>query len=243
MTPVEQLLVRLVAESDALHEPIRDSAAPSWSATHQLRAGYESRGLPWRAGGSKEVERDLTALVVAGFAVRRRGRSKTIGVRLTRAGLWAARRLVGETEGEALGFAREIARNAPAGRWVPETAFNGGRGWGDGRGAELKQVAAAALGALSAGWAESNADVCGRVGYRLLPAGVEALEAAGAEGEAEDAPEPAAGALEVYGQAYRETLFWLDSLTPGQVGDANELGRLPLPTSAWATGEAAYCGP
>src|SRR4051812_6979423 len=74
MTPVQHLLVTLLAQTDALHEPYRDCHSPVWSATWQVRWAYPTQGIPYRGSGSKDAERDLTEAVVQGLILRRRGR-------------------------------------------------------------------------------------------------------------------------------------------------------------------------
>lgn len=246
MTPVDELTVVLYGQASALYEPYRWPHKPCWAATHILRAGYAAAGMPYRASGDKNSERDLTLAVALGLVVRRRGRSKTVGARLTAAGVREAWRLLGIPADDALAVAHEVHRLAPEeGRWVAEIEFNGGRGWGDSHSAELKEIGALHLPALVVGWVESNCDPAGRVGYRVTPAGREAVAAAEApggvaEGPDAAAPEPEPGALDLYLSTRGEALRWLDSLKPGAVGDSPELGALPLPPGAFT---GSYRGP
>jgi hypothetical protein len=235
MTPVEQLIVGLLAQADSVFEPLRDPKSSTWAATHVLRSGYAARGLPWRGGGSKEAQRDLAEAAAIDLVVRRKGRSRTVGVKLTRAGLDRAWRLVGVDPADALAVVREVDRLAPLGIWVRETRFSNGMGWGDGNEAELAEVARFHRPALAAGWIESNSDARRHVAYRTTKAGRAALAApAEATGPEPDAPSKEAG--DIYARVYAETIMWLDSITPESVGAAKlELGELPLSCAVWAT--------
>ena len=84
-----------------------------WPATWVLRRNYPERGLPWRAGGSKEHERALTEVVKVGWLVRRRANRKTTGVRLTPSGLVEAWRLVGIDPDDAFVVTEEVDRLGP----------------------------------------------------------------------------------------------------------------------------------
>jgi len=146
---------------------------------------------------------------------------------LTPAGIRRGGELVGFSPHEADYFTAELLKHAPAGCWVPEIVLNGGCGWGDGRHGELMYVEQAALQALTLGYAESNCDTHGRVGYRVTPAG----GAAGADQEWDGTfPEPAPDALEAYHDGLNGGLTRLQALP----ALAREIGEVPLPMATWA---------
>src|SRR4051794_7530420 len=120
MTLTHTILIESLAAAAALHEPLRDPEAKYWAATWVLRRHFGEVGLPYRGRGDREHERALARAVGAGLVIRSRGVRKTLGVRLTRAGLARAWELVGVGADDALVVAREVARRGPGGRWVAE---------------------------------------------------------------------------------------------------------------------------
>jgi hypothetical protein len=207
MTSVDELLIGMLAQVDAMYEPIWDVRSPAWSALWQLRWAYPQRGMPWRGHADKQAERDLTAAIAEGLVLRRKGRQKTTGVRLTDRGLRRAWELVGIPADQAIVVAAEVARLAGiARRWVPEIEFNNNCGWGDGRQCELKLIAFFHRPALTSGYVASNCDYFGRVGYAVTDAGQAALDADGGE-PAPDPPDPEPGMLDTYVRTYQETIY------------------------------------
>jgi len=219
----KNLLARLLGEVHALWLPLRDPMAAYWAAVWVARRQYWRRGLPWRGQGDNEQARALTALVEAGLAKRTRGKSKTVGVILSREGILRAGELVGFGRYEAECFTAELLRHGSAGQWVPEIALNGGAGWGDGRSSELMNVEQTALQALSLGFAESNCDAHGRVCYRATQAGVLAVEAW--DGSLPEPPESDPEATESYEDGLHGGVDRLQALPPMR----RELGEIPLP--------------
>jgi len=237
----DKILVQALAFASALHEPLRDVRAPFWASTWRLRDVYRRSGSPYRGSAGMESSRALSELARDGLVVRRRGQRKTVGIKLTEAGLDATWRLVGRNPADALMVAGEVDRLGLGGRWVRETAFNHGRGWGDGFSAELKIVQAFHSPALVAGWMESNCDMLGRVGYRTTQAGREALvEDEGIHDSGSEPPEPDREVLDLFDQHYRESLNWLSSQDAASVGARGSIGNLPLPPTAWLETEDAY---
>src|SRR5690606_12009516 len=103
----------------------------------------------------------------------------------------------------------EFERHAPQGTWIPEIAFTGGVGWGDGRKDELKRIQTRHRPAMVAGLVESNVLTTGGLCYRLLP-GKARPETPEGFGEIEP-PEPDPEAIELYNRVYPETIAWLDA--------------------------------
>ncbi|WP_347244558.1 hypothetical protein [Thermogutta sp.] len=227
-TAADILLAQLLGECHALWLPLRQPMATYWAAIWELRWHYARRGFPWYAGGSKELARALTALVRAGLVRRCRGREKTIGVILTAKGIRQGGLLAGFGADDAECFTAEVLKHGPAGAWIPEIALNDGKGWGDGRQAELQVVEITALQALSLGYAEANCDVYGRVGYRVTTAGVVAVQAW--DGTlSEPAPEGLEAYLEAYQEGFSAGLARLQALPRLD----REIGEIPLPVAAW----------
>jgi hypothetical protein len=240
MTFAQQILVECLASADALHEPIRNPHIDSWAATWVLRKRYPRQGLPWRAGGDKERERNLTELVQDGFVKRRRAQRKTIAVMLTFSGLAEAWRLIGVGPDDAHGVLREVNRLGPNRRWVAEIKFSGGYGWGDDRQQVLKLVQTSHAPALTAQWVESSCDTHGRVGYRVTALGLDVLVKSalspsgnGRADHVAEPPEPNDDAIKAYAAAYAEMIVWLDAQTNILVDARGEIGAIPLSASIW----------
>jgi hypothetical protein len=251
MTLLQEIMVEYLAFADALWEPIREPMSVWWSATWVLRWEYGEKGLPWRAGGSKDLERGLSLCVKAGWLMRRRANRKTTAVVLTLAGMQEAWRLMGISPGHARLVLEEVARKSgPERRWVPEIEFNEGRGWGDGRHQELKLITAFHAPALTAQWIESQCDHYGRVGYRPTERGIGYLAElqAHVSGNGKvhtpdpDPPEPDPEIVDLYGRTYRQSIMWLNAQDAVSVGRRGEIGNIPLPVSAWLE-TGGYCGP
>jgi hypothetical protein len=226
----KMLLARLLGEAHALWLPLRTPGAPYWAAVWETRWLYPRRGLPWRGQGDKEQAGALAALAAAGLARRARGKAKTVGVILTREGILRGGELVGFGPHEAECFTAELLKHGPAGCWVPEIALNGGHGWGDGRQGELEHVEHTALQALALEYAESNCDIHGRVGYRVTPAGVVAVQAW--DGSLPEPPEPEPEAVAAYQDGFAGGLARLQALP----ALAREIGEIPLAVATWADG-------
>jgi hypothetical protein len=224
MTCAQGILIDALGMADALWLPMRDPFAESWAAVWTLRRRYGTQGLPYRGGGSKESERALTACVNGGLVVRRRAARKTTGLRLTRKGLESAWSLTGDHPAGDVIVLDRCLELAPAGTWIPEVAFNGGRGWGDGHARELMRIEHAHLNALTAGLVESNCLMHGQVCYRVVAERPEGAD----EAIERDWPEADPEALEAYGRAFREALTWLGAQTNVSVGARGEIGELYL---------------
>ena len=223
MTTADVLLAQLLGECHALWLPLRNPFADCWSSVWQIRWQYPRYGLPWRAGGSKELARALTALVEAGLARRTRGKAKTIGVILTRDGILRGGELVGFGRNEAECFTAELLKHG--GDWIPETVLNNGRGWGDGNQNELLVVEGTGIQAMALGYVTSNCDIHGRVYYRVTPAGRVAVQEW--DGSVPEPPEANLDALEAYQDGFAAGLGRLHALPRLP----REIGEIPLPAS------------
>jgi hypothetical protein len=243
----QSIVVECLAQVDALFEPIRSPHSECWGATWVLRRRFARRGLPWYGGGDFERERSLHRLVAAGLLRRRKAVRKTIAAALTPEGYRKAWELVGVSPTAALELTRRVDQLGAGGRWVRETSFTGGMGWGDGNGEALKLAVVMMRPALTRQWVESNCDVFNHVGYRVTGAGLAALAepaAAPLDGNGQhgpaDPPEPDVEALEVYHVAYGEMIAWLDAQTSLSVDARGEIGAIPLSTAVWeATHESS----
>jgi hypothetical protein len=93
--------------------------------------------------------------------------------------------------------------------------------------------------ALARQWVESNCDLYNRVGYRVTGAGLAALAGpvAAPEGgngqHGADSPAPDDAAFDVYSDAYKDMILWLDSQTNVSVDARGEIGEIPLSTAEW----------
>jgi DNA-binding transcriptional ArsR family regulator len=225
------LLVRVLAESDAVWLPIRQSEwehsrpAAIYFAREAFRA---NRGVIVAAPGSdaerKAAERAITALVQAGY-LKARHRARGRYLRLTDEAEDRLRQLCGLP---GLWLAYEAVRRHVGPTWTPEIALNGGRGWGDGHGRELVFVELLLLPALIRGIVVAGSDVYGRVYYRRIadaPSWSEPVE--------DIEPDFALAAL-----YHEETKAARQRILATDVGSL-ELGELPLPCAmgdiTWAT--------
>jgi hypothetical protein len=226
----KMLLARLLGEAHALWLPLRTPRAPYWAAVWETRWLYPRRGLPWRGQGDKEQAGALAALAARGLVRRARGKAKTVGVILTREGILRGGELVGFGPNEAECFVTELLKHGPACRWVPEVALNDGHGWGHNRQAELRVVEDTAFQALALGYAASNCDMHGRVGYRVTPAGVAAVQAS--IPSLPETPEPEPEAVAAYQDGFAGGLARLQALP----ALAREIGEIPLSEATWGRG-------
>jgi hypothetical protein len=231
MTNEDGILIDSLAGKTALFEPMRDFSARYWPAVWSLRERYNTRGLPWHGSGDKAAERALAALVRRRLVLQRRA-LKTVAIRLSTEGVTEAFRLLGIGRADALAAAREVAGCGPVDSWIPETALNNGRGWGDGHHAELKTVWNRLAPATALGWLESHTDTQGHVGYRVTKSGL--AEIARPTSEADQTDEPAPEALDHFEVAYGRWIAWFNGLDAAAVGARGDIGAIPLPATVWA---------
>lgn len=242
MSGIEELLIRLLAETDAAFCPMRLWSRPIPSVIYERRRDFHAFGLPWRSGGSDEPERrrlsrTLQALVDARLAVAHRPRGlKTLFSRLTDGGDETARRLArlpGIDAAVASLGALVALQDHP---WsaagdggcaaIPETLLTGCDYGADGVKEALLTVEVMALPALCRGWIESNSDLAGHVYYWPTERGLAALSSPPSIELVRRRPSKHGAAL--YDSELvraREALFASEPRTP------REIGYLPLSAS------------
>lgn len=239
-----QLLVRLVAQVDALWIPLRDPREPCWAYIWELRRAFETTGIKWHAGGSesirKSAERQLRELSSARLVKPFRSGGRASSVALTYRGDAIARALANL---RPLGMAIELVQEVHTLRchpqssadterpWVPETLLNyhtPGGGWGDGRESELVDVVHRTALPQALGWLDGMCDTRRHVFYRLAEDGLSI-----ATGEAQppamptDLPERQEWAETLYDEtraAHRDSLWSHDEFS-------SDIGMIPLPAS------------
>lgn len=195
MPPPEiELLVQILAQTDALFTPYRQPRDAAWAHIWLARWQYAKTGIAWRAGGNqtarKSVQRLLQRLRSAGLVQTFTAGGRTYGVRLTMQGQHVARSLAdlyGLSDALRTLIRLHVLRDAPESSvpessidhvdsrpWLPEVSFTSpaGLGWGDGHSAELAEVMFQFAMPQSLGWAEYNSDVDGHVRFRLTPDGL-----------------------------------------------------------------------
>ncbi|MCX7424829.1 MAG: hypothetical protein NTW96_04280, partial [Planctomycetia bacterium] len=130
------------------------------------------------ATARKAMERAVGDLVAAGL-VTVGGKIRRNVVKLSEAGDWLARAIVGQPDaGEVYALVVEVAGlgGGDDDRWVSEFQLANVPNYRDEIHRKLIEVEDQALPALVRGWLESNSDRAGHAWYQLLPAGRRALE-------------------------------------------------------------------
>lgn len=183
-------LLDLLAEVDALFEPIRD-----WSSTRRnaaiikARRQFHERGIPFRTAGGTGSERtaatraadELEATKLVVFS-RRRGRRTTW--KLSEAEDWRLRWWTHQAEVHEMAlalFAVDVVSATLEGAICPEIRLTGGRGWDGEPSEQLLGIEELLLPALVRDFVVSHSDHHGRVGYSLTDSGRKFL--AGWKGE------------------------------------------------------------
>lgn len=166
-----ELLVRTLAAVDALFWPMREAdwRARVGGALYTAQRDFFNRGgVRVPIGGSaaqrKRGERLVNRLEEAGYLIVSRQRQSRF-LALTDHAEDKLRVMLGHP-GLASSFA--AAWTLEGRGFVPEIAFNGGRGWGDGCSQELLRVELLMLPSLLRGYVESNSTTRGHVCYRWL---------------------------------------------------------------------------
>lgn len=253
-----RLLIRLLAQTDALFIPLRDPSDPCWSHVWERRGTFHKSGIAWRAGGTetarKSAERQLQELAKAKLVRIFRAGGRAVSVKLTPRGDAVGRDLAHlrpidmavELVQEMHSLRDDPESSADTGDschdndhpWLPETAFtypDRGVGWGDGNTLALIDVNHRMALPMVLGWVESLCSTTRHVRYRLLPAGL-----AVAEGKAtphslpEDLPGRQEWAETQYDDdrdAARKDLWSLSEYS-------NDIGRIPLRASFMTKGAA-----
>lgn len=255
-----QLLVRLVAQVDALWIPLRDPREPCWPYVWELRRSFPENGINWHAGGAqsvrKSLERQLKELVAARLVKTYRRGGRTSSVALTFRGDAVARSLANlrpldmavelvqelhslrdhpESSASTAGSNRHINTRP----WIPETLLNyhtPGGGWGDGRSEELIDVVHRLALPQALGWVETLCDTQRHVYCRLTEPG---LWIATGEAQPPAIPDDLPGR-----QEWAEDLY--DDARAAHRGSlwsyseySNDIGKVPLPASFLTKGSAS----
>jgi hypothetical protein len=173
----KRVLIRLVAEQDAVFWPSRFDGSPWWPHKWMLQWNYRERGLSWRsrersAAGAKQSERSLNTLVDMNFVHVFRPRTKSLQFVLTDTGDSFGRALSNcNGPDDGIATVNELYRLRKKSTWIPEIALNDERGWGDGHSEELATIARLAVPALVAGTVQCNSDCQRHVSYKLTERG------------------------------------------------------------------------
>jgi hypothetical protein len=222
------LLVKILAGQDAIFWPIRDPLQPWWSHKWDLLWNYRERGLAWRAGGSKQSERNLKLLADRKLVKVFRPRTKSLQFVVTERGDTCGRALSNCNDlDDGTETVKELYRLRKTPTWIPEIALNHERGWGDGHEQELATIAQLALPALVAGTVQCNSDCQRHVSYKLTQSGFDI-----ATGKTEptidaDLPEALEDGLDLYYLSFGHAIDALKSMTDR----LQEIGEIPLPVS------------
>lgn len=244
LSTAETIMVSLLAATDSVWLPSRESHGgqinPVVTNVFELRSQFRESGVPWASRGTnnaeqKTMQRALEDLTRDGsVTVARPLGTKTLAVRMTDAAYDRARRQCGEPGfSTAYLMLRLVAHFSvrPAqvmqDIWIPETKFNGGRGWGDANQNQLFFVSQRALPALVAGWLETNCDNERHVYFRVTKTGWQLIDAGSKPADVPAVKRDSRFALAYY-ERLRVEQARLFARTPD---DAGELGFLRLPVS------------
>jgi DNA-binding PadR family transcriptional regulator len=183
-----QLLLEILGWSDALFWPTSDLRAPWQPHVTVAKRKYPLQGVPWRstARGDNKLEqargRALRRLQQHKLVqiIRARGKATRIShVKLTDAGEQEAGRLLNDDRAYSAQLFCEEARRLTEGQrlWIPEIAFNEGKGWPDASGAEFDHdemavIARTAASALMRGLVVAECSGRGRIYYSLTDEGM-----------------------------------------------------------------------
>lgn len=225
-----EILVRILAQTDALWLPCRTWSGDLPAVLGERRADYRRHGIAWHSGSAgstekKDVQRIRDRLVAEGHLVQfRRRESRTTSVRLTSDADYRIRHLVGlPGRGEAMALMAKIRRylrDHPEAEACPEIRLTCGRGWGDDCLDYLLDVESRLLPALVRGRVESETSTQGHCHYRLT-------------GKGPLPPEPTAtpsydsAMAELYLDVFERSLLSLRSAK----AEGRDIGLVPCPVS------------
>jgi hypothetical protein len=236
MTRENEILMRVLGETDAVWTPIRCWTGPTAPAVFHARERFAEAGTPWASGGADPAERKAVERAKATLTRRRLlkayrpNRGRTIGVGFTLAGETIARRLAGTPTI----FSSWLTCHELAGRskrpgeaklirdvWIAEAELIG-TGL-----ATAALVETLLLPALATRYAESASDAAGRASYALTSRGWAWLDAGIAPPDDSEAPhDPEARAL------YLEKLdAALARFATAALENPREIGPIPLPVA------------
>jgi hypothetical protein len=240
----EQVLLTILAATDAAWLPMRTWTPPVPANTYFARRDFSRQGVPWVSGAASEADRKEAQRLVETLAGQgvvqlfRPRRLKTLGVRLTDEGEGLARRLCGlpglEIARSALAEVVRLSSERQKG-CVSEAAL-AGVAWSHPRsGKILARLEDQVLPGLIRGWLESNADIIGHVYYRATDIGRRAAIESPAGEWSRVSPQNEAprddGAKERYGFYLERLDAALARLRTAEPQDQREIGLLPLPAS------------
>jgi hypothetical protein len=239
-----EILVGVLAKSDAAALPIRNWSGPNPGNVYTARQRSKSVGVAWESGGTDATTRQRMARALAALkraklvGVHRVRGSRYPSVRLTELGDETARRLCG-LPGVSAGWwtmhrVAALTRLPRKARlltdvWLSEVALCDPRhDGGYPTGAELSLVETLVLPALVHGWLAANSDIHGRVYFAATRAGRKALAD---EPPADDDVDPGAVDRQAR-ELYRESLLAeLDRFATAAPEVPREIGFVPLPVA------------
>lgn len=252
MTDSEAILVRVLADQDAIRLPVRNWRG--YTSANRYFATVAGGAVPYRVSnaseaGRKASERLLQDLAAEGMLTVSRGQKvKFPLVALTELGEARTRALCGLV-GRRVGrlMLAEVAKrgeryvDTESGRWVPEIDLNDGKGWdGDESTSEdrrgLAQVEMNYLPAVAAGWLACDSDVYGHVCYAATPAGLDELSRRPKRGPSK-LPETDPDAVRAYRKWQDAKLLALDRTAPTET---REIGPLPMIASLVGMTQAEF---
>jgi len=245
-----EILVEILAATDAIWMPLRDWSGSRPTNVYYARSQFARHGVTWRAGNRTETElkarsRTLQDLKDTGKVLAWQPKLKSLRVKLTANTEAEARRWCKLPPlAAAVATTREIAKHSDRKPtllnrfYVAETVLNDGKGWGDAtkeerRGLVLTEEMLAP--ALHRRWVVSLSDIQGHVYFALTSTGWDALEHDYAESKrGRDQKECA--------DLYYRQLAYVLTTWGAPVTDANrgELGAIPLPVSMFGVEVGCY---
>jgi hypothetical protein len=249
------VLIRILAETDALFRPLRDPRSPNWRTVCGMRVCYASAGLPWHVGGAdaerKAGQRELDELRAARLAVTTATADRTSHVKLTARGDAVARRLAdlpglpeavdtcrlmdslrNDDDSAAPGSTDDHADDRP---YLAETCFaDGRRGWNPGESNFLPPVMDQMALPAVLGWVQSNGDAGRHVRFRLTPRGLSVARGEHVPRSFRGLPSWERWAFDAYENAFDSALKDLRGKDDGSF----DIGMISLPCSFLTKGAA-----
>lgn len=245
MSTADLILVRILAEADAVRLPCRDwnSCLPANRVAGL--ASLAGSGLPFRMNASDESDRKGGEQALVGLAaaklitLARHGAKKFPQVRLTSTGDARARALAGlpsRADGrKLLAAVGEQSDREPVTldrRWVSEIALNNGEGWGFDATADerrgLGRIEMQFLPASVQGWLIAGTSVQGHAYFAVTAAGWSELDSPSKAPNVAKSIGYAAAADGHYGVSLTAALAALASSKTAWPG---EIGECPLPVA------------
>jgi hypothetical protein len=243
----DELLLTILAKTDAVFWPIRKHDVPGRVLFYERRWAFPTAGVPWASGavseaGRKAAQRELEGLQSARLVKTYNPRGgRTLGVRLTEGADDAMRRMIGlATYADSLPFLDELYRRLADGDgcnflgrpWTSEESLTGVR-WGDNDNRGYYVLLTQDLYPLLwRGLAESNASSQGHVWYGLTAAGYELARERDEDEQASreyPPPPPEEGDEEAFDFYHDARIEDVKTLEAGSPKDPREIGQIPMP--------------